>query len=61
MSASPYLTAQDLAARWRLSVQTIYNRRNKNRLKLAAKRDGKRVLFLLADVEEYERRTWSAT
>lgn len=57
MTDSPYLSMRDLADRWRLSVQTIYNRRNQNRLDLAAVRDGKRVLFRLADVEEYER-TW---
>lgn len=61
MSESPYLSIQDLAERWRCSVQTIYNRRNEDKLDLPAvtegKGRGKRVLFRRTDVEAYER-TW---
>ena len=57
MSASPFLTIQQLAARWHVSVQTLYNRRSAGTFTLPTFSEGprRRVRVRLADVEAYER------
>jgi excisionase family DNA binding protein len=55
MSASPFLTPREVAERLRISVRTLYNRRNRHRDPIPSVAEGKRVLYRVADVEAYLR------
>ena len=53
MTASPYLTVPDVAARWHLSARVVREVIAAN--KLVARKIGGQWLILLEDVETYER------
>jgi len=51
---SPHLTVPELAARWRTTVQAIYNARHRRNAPPAFRRGGK-LLFPLSEVIAFER------
>jgi DNA-binding transcriptional MerR regulator len=52
------LSIEELAKRWRCTVGTLYLWRHR-KLGVKHHKEGRKLFYDLADVEEYERKNWS--